>query len=158
MSVWIRTLIFIGLSVAAMGQELATQRNLSLPIAKSIAEAALAACQEQGFHTTVVVVDRSGQVMVVLRDEQASAVTLEMARRKAYTARMFGNTLELQKRTEDPKYAAQRDIKEILALGGGVPIQVGQETIGGVASSGAGQEEDDACAKAGVAKVADSLK
>lgn len=158
MSAWMRMAIFLSLSLAAMGQELATQRSLTLPIAKTMAEAALAACQEQGFHTTVVVVDRAGQVMVVLRDENASAVTLEMAQRKAYTARMFGNTLEFQKRTEDPKYIGQRDIKEILALGGGVPIQVDGETIGGIASSGAGQAEDDACAKAGVAKVAASLK
>lgn len=155
---WIRMTIFLGLSVAALGQELATQRILTLPIAKTMAEAALAACKEQGYSTTVVVVDRAGQLMVVLRDEKASPVTIEMARRKAYTARMFGNTLEFQKRTEDPKYAGQRDIKEILALGGGVPIQVDGETIGGIASSGAGQAEDDACAKAGVAKVAESLK
>ena len=127
-------------------------------MAKTIAEGVLAACKERGFATAVVVVDRAGQIMVTLRDEQASAVTLEMARRKAFTARMFGNTLEFQKRTEDPKYAAQRDITDILALGGGAPIQIGNETIGGVASSGAGQEQDDACAKVGVAKVAESLK
>src|SRR6186997_3107401 len=155
---WIATIIVVAFAVTASGQGLITQRSLSLPIAKTIAEAALAACKDKGFATAVVVVDRAGQVMVTLRDEQASVVTLEMARRKAYTARVFGNTLEFQKRTEDPKYAAQRDITDILALGGGVPIQVGSETIGGVASSGAGQEQDDACAKAGVAKGAGLLK
>jgi uncharacterized protein GlcG (DUF336 family) len=82
-----------------------------------------------------------------------------MARRKAYTARMFRTTtLEFQKRTSDPAYAAQRNIADILALGGGAPIQVGTETIGGVGSSGSSQEMDDACAKAGVAKVAELLK
>ena len=158
MRLWIATIIVVGLAVTANGQGLIAQRSLSLPVAKTIAEAALAACKEKGFATAVVVVDRAGQVMVTLRDEQASVVTLEMARRKAYTARVFGNTLEFQKRTEDPKYVAQRDITDILALGGGVPVQVGAETIGGVASSGAGQEQDDACAKAGVAKVAGLLK
>jgi uncharacterized protein GlcG (DUF336 family) len=67
-------------------------------------------------------------------------------------------TLEFQKRTADPKYAAQRDIVDILALGGGVPIQVGNDIIGGVGSSGSSQEMDDACAKAGVAKVETLLK
>jgi len=82
-----------------------------------------------------------------------------MARRKAYTARMFRtSTLEFQKRTSDPKYAAQRDVADILALGGGVPIQVGDDIIGGVGSSGSNQENDDACAKAGVAAVAALLK
>ena len=104
-------------------------------------------------------VDRAGQVMVILRDEQATANQAEMARRKAYTARMFRtSTLEFQKRTNDPAYAAQRELPDILALGGGVPIQVGNDTIGGVGSSGSSQEMDDACAKAGVAKVAGLLK
>jgi uncharacterized protein GlcG (DUF336 family) len=39
-----------------------------------------------------------------------------------------------------------------------VPIQVGNDIIGGVGSAGSNQEMDDACAKAGVAKVAELLK
>jgi uncharacterized protein GlcG (DUF336 family) len=82
-----------------------------------------------------------------------------MARRKAYTALMFRTpTLEFQKRTTDPAFAAQRDVTDILALGGGVPIAVGREMIGGVGSSGSSQDMDDACARAGLAKVADLLK
>ena len=144
---------------SATSQGLVTQRNLSLPMAKTIAEAALAACKQKGFNTAVAVVDRAGQVMVILRDERATAQQAEMARRKAYTARMFRTTtLEFQKRTSDPAYAPQRELPDILALGGGAPIQVGDDVIGGVGSSGSNQENDDACAKAGVAKVADLLK
>ena len=122
-------------------------------------EATIAACKSQGFNTSAVVVDRAGQVLVMLRDEQATAQTAEMARRKAYTARMFRTTtLEFQKRTNDPAFAAQRNVADILALGGGVPILVGTDIIGAVGSSGSSQEMDDACAKAGIAKVADLLK
>jgi uncharacterized protein GlcG (DUF336 family) len=143
----------------APAQGVVTERNLSLGLAKTIAEAALAECKSKGFNTTVAVVDRAGQVLVLLRDEQATSQVAEMARRKAYTARMFRtSTLEFQKRTSDPGFAAQRDVSDILALGGGVPIQAGTEVIGGVASSGANQESDDACAKAGVAAVAEQLK
>lgn len=155
--------LFIVLVMVAPGtvtpQGLVTQRNLSLPMAKTIAEAALTACKQKGFNTAVAVVDRAGQVMVILRDEEATAQQVEMARRKAYTARMFRTTtLEFQKRTSDPAYAPQRELPDILALGGGAPIQVGNDVIGGVGSSGANQENDDACAKAGVAKVAELLK
>src|SRR5438105_15003236 len=119
---------------AANPQGLVTQRNLSLPMAKTIAEASLAACREKGYHTAAAVVDRAGQVLVILRDEQATPQVAEMARRKAYTARMFRTTtLEFQKRTSDPAYAAQRDVADILALGGGVPIQAGNDVIGGAA-------------------------
>ena len=146
-------------AAGAAGQSIVMQKTLSLGLAKTIAEAALAECQSKGFHTSVVVVDRAGQVLVTLRDEAASGQTADMARRKAYTARMFRmTTLDFQKRTEDPKYAPQRDVTDILALGGGVPIQIGDEVIGGVGSSGSSQPQDDACAKAGVAKAAGFLK
>jgi len=163
MTLKLRAAVAIGLAMFMTGpatpQGLVSQRNLSLPMAKAIAEAALGACKAKGYNTAVAVVDRAGQVMVILRDEQATAQQAEMARRKAYTARMFRTTtLEFQKRTSEGAYTAQRDIADILALGGGVPIQVGNETIGGVGSSGSSQDMDDACAKAGVAKVADLLK
>ena len=160
----LKALVGIGvasiLSGRAAAQGLVTQRNLSLPMAKAIAEATIAACKSKGFSTAAVVVDRAGQVLVILRDEQATSQTAEMARRKAYTARMYRTTtLEFQKRTAaDPTLTPQREVADILALGGGVPIQVGNETIGGVGSSGSSQEMDDACAKAGVAKVAEMLK
>src|SRR4026207_1048354 len=98
------------------GQGVVMQRNLSLDLAKTIAEAAQAECKGKGFHTSVAVVDRAAQVLVILRDEQATAQTAEMARRKAYTARMFRvSTLEFQKRTEeDPARAGQRDLADIL--------------------------------------------
>lgn len=144
---------------SASAQGIVMQRNLSLGMAKTIAEATLEACQAKGYHTAAAVIDRAGQVLVILRDEQASATSAEMARRKAFTARVFrSTTLEFQKRTMDPAFSAQRDVKDILALGGGVPIMVGREIIGGVGSSGSSQEQDDACAKAGVAKVGDLLK
>jgi uncharacterized protein GlcG (DUF336 family) len=160
-----RTLMMVvGIGIALLlpgladAQGLVTERNLSLAMAKTIAEAALAECKSKGFNTAAAVVDRAGQVLVLLRDEKATAQVLEMARRKAYTARMFRtSTLEFQKRTSDPTLAAQRDVSEILALGGGVPIQIGTEVIGGVGSSGSSQEQDDACARAGIARVAELL-
>ena len=141
-------------------QGVVMQRNLSLGLAKTIAEAAQAECQAKGFHTSVAVVDRAAQVLVILRDEQATAQTADMARRKAYTARMFRiPTMEFQKRTaENPGSAAQRDLADILALSGGVPIQIGNDTIGAVGSAGSNLEMDDACARAGIAKVKDLLK
>ena len=150
--------MLLGGRVVAQG--VVMQRNLSLGMAKAIAEATLAACKSKGYNTSAAVVDRAGQVLVIMRDEQATAQTAEMARRKAYTARMFRTTTqEFQKRTtDDPARAAQRDLADILALSGGVPVQVGNDTIGAVGSAGSTLDTDDACAKAGIAKVADLLK
>jgi uncharacterized protein GlcG (DUF336 family) len=40
-----------------------------------------------------------------------------------------------------------------------VPIKIGTETIGAIAAAGApGGDKDEACAKAGLAKISDRLK
>ncbi len=54
----------------------------------------------------------------------------------------------------------QRQLSEVIPLQGGVPIKVGEDTIGGVGLSGApnGGPQEEACGKAGIAKVADQLK
>ena len=150
----------IALTATAGAQGVVMQRSISLPMAKAMAEATLAACKAKGYNTAAAVVDRAGQVLVLLRDEQATPQMLEMARRKAYTARMFRMpSSDFQRRSiSDPTYLPQRDLPDILALGGGMPVKVGDDTIGGVGSAGSTQETDEACAKAGIDKVADLLK
>ena len=141
-------------------QGVVSQKTLSLGMAITIANTTIAACRAKGAKSAAVVLDRSGQIMVALRDEEAPPNTVEMARRKALTARMFNTTsADFQKNTmPDSARSGQRDVPEMLALSGGVPIKIGNEIIGSVGSSGSGLEADDACAKAGVAKVADLLK
>jgi uncharacterized protein GlcG (DUF336 family) len=63
------------------------------------------------------------------------------------------------KLTDNPATAYLRQIPDTIAVGGGVPIKVGDVTIGGVGVSGApAGEKDEACANAGIAKVAEYLK
>jgi uncharacterized protein GlcG (DUF336 family) len=50
-------------------------------------------------------------------------------------------------------------IEGTIDMGGGIPIFAGKEVIGAIEVSGApGWDQDEACAKAGLAKVADKLK
>ena len=60
----LRNLIVLGAVLCARGnaQGLITQRNMSLEMAKTIAEATLGECKSKGFHTSAVVVDRGGRV------------------------------------------------------------------------------------------------
>ena len=155
----IAALALLGVS-SAQTQGVVTQRILALSAARAIAEAALAECTARGFRTSVAVVDRSGNLLVVLRHELAHPVTVEMARSKAYTAVVFrGSTMDFQKDTaNDAARLPQRDVPGILALGGGVPIYSAGEIIGAVASSGSSQPTDDECAKAGAAKGASLLE
>ena len=136
------------------------QRDVSLHMALTIAEAAIAECDRTGNSVSVAVVDRAGRLRVFLQGDKAAPHNIELAERKAYTARTFGrSSADWAKRTIDvPELAAQRQLAHVIALRGGVPIKVGDETIGAVGVSGSTSEGDEACAMAGLAKVADQLK
>ena len=133
------------------------QRDVSLRMALTIAEAALAEC---GMNTSVAVVDRAGRLRVLLQGDKASPHNPELARRKAYTARTFQRTSAEWAKLTETNNAGQRMLTDVIPLGGGVPIKIGDETIGAVGLSGApmGQAQEEACAKTGIAKVSDQLK
>ena len=51
------------------------------------------------------------------------------------------------------------NIEGTTGVGGGVPVKAGSETIGAIGVSGAvGGDKDEACAMAGISRVADKLK
>jgi uncharacterized protein GlcG (DUF336 family) len=142
------------------GGEGITHRDVGVRMGLAIAVAALDQCESDGNSVSVAVVDRAGRLRVFLQSDRANPHNIELARRKAYTARTFGRTsAEWAKRTtEMPELAAQRELADVIALRGGVPIKVGNETIGAVGVSGSSSEGDEKCAMAGLAKVADQLK
>lgn len=138
------------------GAQVLVERNVSAKMALTIVETAIAEC---GARVSVAVVDRSGRMRAFVQGDGAAPHNLELARRKAYTARTFGRTsIEWGQRTETV-LPAQRQLSQVIALQGGVPIKVGEETIGGVGLSGApnGGPQEEACGKAGIAKVAEEL-
>jgi uncharacterized protein GlcG (DUF336 family) len=147
-------------SLQIHGQVL-TQRSVSLQLARTIADAALAACAKDGLDVTAAVVDRAGDLVLLLRSDKANPHNAELARRKAYTSRTFGITsLAFRNRTAGAgEFAGQRQLADVIPLGGGVPIRIGTELIGGLGLSGSPmQEADEKCALAGLAAAADQLK
>jgi uncharacterized protein GlcG (DUF336 family) len=59
----------------------------------------------------------------------------------------------------NPGAAGLKDISGVIVLNGGLPIRVGDEVIGSVGVGGSPSgDRDEACAKAGLDKVADQLK
>jgi uncharacterized protein GlcG (DUF336 family) len=136
------------------------QRDVSLRMALTIAETAITECEKSGNSVSVAVVDRAGRLRVFLQGDKAAPHNIELAQRKAYTARTFGrSSAEWAARTgPESELAAQRQLEHVIALRGGVPIKVGGETIGAVGVSGSTSEGDEACAMAGLAKVSDELK
>ena len=143
--------------VSSANAQVLTQRDVSLRMALTIAQTASAEC---GVVTSVAVVDRAGRLKVFLQGDGAAPHNIELARRKAYTARTFRQTsADWAKRTETIN-PGQRMLTDVIPLTGGVPIIIGEETIGGIGLSGApmGGAQEEACARAGIAKVADQLR
>ena len=153
-------IIWVAIVPWGMDAQVLTERNVSLQLARTISDAAIAACKADGFDVTVAVVDRAGDLKLLLRADASNPHNADLARRKAYTARTFGVTsMEFAKRTSGGDLEGQRFLAEVVPLGGGLPIVVGTERIGGLGLSGApDQAADEKCARAGLAVVAAELK
>jgi len=162
---WLSLKTFAGLAIATAlssavsAQGLVTQRSISLAMAQTIAQAALAQCEGMGFKVSVAVVDRGGLTIVMLRGDGAGLHTPEGAERKAYTARTFSQpSADFVKRLSDrPDTVGSRQYTRVLALGGGLPVKAGNEVVGAVGVSGS-PGKDDVCSQAGIDKVAEQLR
>jgi uncharacterized protein GlcG (DUF336 family) len=151
----------IALTTAAPAQGVLMVREVSVDMAHAMVQAALERCRKDKFKVAIAVVGRDGHLLALLREDGANQHTVELATRKAYTSRVFRQTSRefSQRLIDNPQSAGLRDTTGVLASIGGLPIKVGDEVIGGIGVSGApGGQNDEACAQAGLAKVADQLK
>jgi uncharacterized protein GlcG (DUF336 family) len=155
-------LALLAFAAAADAQAPLIEKNVSMKMALMIIEGTIEQCTKDGYRVSVVVVDRAGAIAAALRGDGTNPHTVEFARLKAYTARTNPRgqtTEEFKKLTDTPERAYLKQIPGVIAVGGGVPIKIGNEVIGAVGVSGApGGPLDEVCAHAGIARVADSLK
>jgi uncharacterized protein GlcG (DUF336 family) len=137
-----------------------TYKVLTADLAIEVAQAAIASCKAQGWNVSVTVADRSGLPKLVLVGDNAGGVGREVTRRKAYTAALLGiSTDDFAKRIAGGGFNPSIYDPQMVSGPGGIPIKIGNETIGAIAAAGApGGDKDEACAKAGLAKISDRLK
>jgi uncharacterized protein GlcG (DUF336 family) len=153
--------VLAGMLVAAAHANLLTQKTMPTSVALAIAEGAFESCTKQGYHVSVHVVGRNGEMLVAIRGDGAAPHTMENSLRKAYTAFTFGApSADFAKRVKDSPTLGLAHLAGVIAGQGGLPIKVGDEVIGGVGVSGVpnGADREEACAKAGIDRVADELK
>jgi uncharacterized protein GlcG (DUF336 family) len=152
-------LLAVSLAAPASAQ-LLDHKDLSLATALTIATTAADSCKAQGNLVSVTVVGRDGQVIVLLRGDNASPHTVENSRRKAYTARTFRiPSGEFAKRVTANPTTGLVHLSGVIAAQGALPIKAGNDVIGAVGVSGSpGGDKDEVCAKAGLDKVTDQLK
>jgi uncharacterized protein GlcG (DUF336 family) len=145
---------------ATADAQLLTHKDLSLAVATTIAQGAIDACKAQGYNVSAHVVGREGQVIVALRNESAGLATYENSMKKAYTARTLRMPSgQFANNVKGNPTAGQLYLTNITPAQGALPIMVGNDTVGAIGISGApGGDKDEACAKAGIDKVAAQLK
>lgn len=154
---------FAFLAGSASAQNLMVQ-TISAGQALKIVNAAIAKCSVPGPKITisVAVVDYAGNPRMLLNADTAAPHNFDLARRKAYTARTFRvPSAEWAKNSSaDRPQFGQRNMVDVIPLGGGVPIMVNGEAIGGVGISGAagGQVAEEACAKAAIDSIAGEFR
>jgi len=147
-------LIIAGIAYGNARAELPKKGYLTLETAQKIAAVAAKKCRDDGYSVTVTVVDREGVTLVQLRNEMAGPHTLNSSYKKAFTAASLGrSTGDLTNMVKDkPELFGLRNMDDrIIILGGGLPVMLENELVGGIGVGGApGGNLDEACAKFGL--------
>jgi uncharacterized protein GlcG (DUF336 family) len=143
-----------------LAQDTVQKTRLKARLAVNIAEMAVAECAVDGYSVSAAVTDRSGVLLALVRSEKAGAHTADASRQKAFTTASSRSPTSaiVENVAGNPRIAWLADLPDYLVLAGGVPIKVGEETIGAVGVAGApngGLDED--CANIAIEEVKSRL-
>ena len=130
--------------------------SITLEAANQAIAAAAAKAQEIGVPMAIAVVDPDGTLKAFSRMDGAALLAVRIAQQKAWTAISFGlPTLGLWEFIKDdpPLLHSLPHQEDMILFGGGSPISVGGQMIGGIGASGGHYSQDQECADAGLAAL-----
>jgi uncharacterized protein GlcG (DUF336 family) len=140
----------------AANAEVAQRQDITLALANDLLSATLAACHADARTGVAAVVDRGGNLVAVQRDDNVGPHNTLAAQRKAFTALSTKTATRLlaERARNTPDAENLNTLDELLLLGGGVPLKVGDQVIGAIGVAGAGGAEiDEGCALKAIAQV-----
>jgi len=132
------------------------QHTIAWEAAHAAAQAAVLEAERLNVRINVAVADTAGNLVAFLRMPGAFPQSIRIAIDKAYTAGGFGfPTGEWMKLVGDNEgmklgFSAQPGI---IVFGGGLPIRDQGVLLGGIGVSGASEEQDGICARAGLRAI-----
>jgi uncharacterized protein GlcG (DUF336 family) len=131
---------------------------LTLELAERFIAGAKAKAQQQGWGMSFAVVDASGNLVALARMDNARWLTANVAPSKAFTActlrRTSAEVAELAKQRPQLVDSIGNLVgKPLLLAGGGLPLIIKGELLGGVGASGGTEDQDVECARAGLAAI-----
>jgi uncharacterized protein GlcG (DUF336 family) len=138
-----------------MNQSVA-RRAISAEAAATAVRAAVAHAEGLGLRINAAVTDASGVLAAFLRMPGAFLHSVDIAIDKAYTAASFGLPTQAWMGVIGQDDALRIGLPlrpRMVVFGGGLPIVEDGELIGGIGVSGGSAEQDEACARAGLAAI-----
>ncbi|MFO1183004.1 GlcG/HbpS family heme-binding protein [Ottowia sp.] len=132
------------------------QRIISAEAANAAVLAAVAKAGELGLRINAAVTDSAGVLTAFLRMPGAFLHSVDIAIDKAYTAAGFGfSTAQWAGflRGDEALRLGMPVRPRNVVFGGGLPIREGGALIGGIGVSGGSAEQDEECARAGLAAL-----
>jgi glc operon protein GlcG len=130
--------------------DLPSRKYLNLAAIKTMVGASEAKARELNVEVTICIVDESGNLLFLEKEDGASLNTLQFAQKKARHAAAYGSP------SREGAEAVKNGHTEVLAFPnffpnqGGLPIKVDGQLLGGIAASGAKSEIDEQIAQAGL--------
>lgn len=133
-----------------------SKRALSYEAAAKMVAAAIAKAEELRCKQNVAVVDEGGNLKAFGRMDGAPLLGVEGCQRKAFTALFGVGTQDLYRAIQDDQslVIGLSHFSRATMVGGGLPIVIEGEVVGGIGVGGGTVEEDVACSQAGL----DALK
>ena len=128
--------------------------SISQDLADQIATAALEEAQKTDKSFSISIVDEGGNLKRFVRQDGAKLNSVQVSQDKAYTAASSGMPTqqwsELLKKDEVLATGAPTAISRLVTMGGGLPIVVEGNVVGGLGVSGAHWTDDVKVALAGL--------
>jgi glc operon protein GlcG len=148
-------LVLVACSAPLHAQQAVTHHSVSVEQAQTMLRAAYETAKQRKDQVAIVVVDDHGDVIASLRMDGAKAFVYELARRKAVTSADWGSPSKNFQDALDKGRTGLLAMDRVIPLAGGLPVKLGDETIGAIATSGgSGADGDTVISQAGL----DALK
>jgi uncharacterized protein GlcG (DUF336 family) len=145
-----------GVSVGGRSAEAITTKDISLDQAHAALMAAYEKARDMNVKMDIAVVDAGGNLKAFSRMDGAWLGSIDIAIKKAKTARYFDMpTGDIGKLSQpgEPLYQIEVSNQGLITFPGGVPIKSGDQIIGAIGVSGDTVEKDHEVAAAGAAAV-----
>ena len=124
--------------------------------AQQLLETAVARAHAMGQHSAITIVDAAGELKAFRRMDGAAKLAVQISQDKAYTAVAFGMPTHMWHdfiKDDPPLRDGIVHTPRLIVFGGGFPITVDGETIGGIGVSGGHYSQDMEVAEAAIGLV-----